>query len=72
MCLRFGIACAREFFAGSKGWKPRLGSCCVSVLFFFSLCDCRWVSYLCFFVACSLVNAVSQMLKKIGSKVSVK
>ena len=24
MCLRFGVACAREFCAGSKGWKPRI------------------------------------------------
>ena len=62
MCLRFGIACAREFFAGSKGWKPRLGSCCVSAGGFRNSV----------FVACSLVNAVSQMLKKFGSKVSVK
>ena len=61
MCLRFGIACAREFFAGSKGWKPRLGSCCVSVCLFVSLCDCRWVSYLCFCCVfsceCGVTNA---------------
>lgn len=70
MCLRFGIACAREFCAGSKGWKPRLGSCCVSVCLF--PCVTAGGFRISVFVACSLVNAVSQMLKKIWSKVSVK
>jgi hypothetical protein len=80
VCLRFGVACAREFCAGSKGWKPRIALArlllcvCLSVCLFVCLFPCVTAGgfRISVFVACFLVNAVSQMLQKIGSKVSVK